>query len=102
MEKTMARAFYTNEEKTKHMAMWKESGLNRKEYAASNGINEGTFYKWLERKHENPETGTGKNFVEIRQDGVPIEETIKVRMRGIEIEVPPSAFETVIKILVAI
>ena len=35
----MARAFYTNEEKTKHMAMWKESGLNRKEYAASNGIN---------------------------------------------------------------
>ena len=98
----MARAFYTNEEKTKHITMWKESGLNRKEYAANNGINEGTFYEWLERKHENPEAGTGKNFVEIRQDGVPIEETIKVRIRGIEIEVPPSAFETVIKILVAI
>ena len=44
----MARAFYTNEEKTKHITMWKESGLNRKEYAANNGINEGTFYKWLE------------------------------------------------------
>ena len=28
--------------------MWKESGLNRKEYAANNGINKGTFYKWLE------------------------------------------------------
>ena len=49
----MARAFYTNEEKTKHITMWKESGLNRKEYAASNGINEGTFYKWLEEKFKS-------------------------------------------------
>ena len=71
--------FTQMKKKQKHITMWKESGLNRKEYAASNGINEGTFYEWLERKHENPEAGTGKNFVEIRQDGVPIEETIKVR-----------------------
>ena len=33
----MARAFYTNEEKTNHMAMWKESGLNRKNMLQATG-----------------------------------------------------------------
>ncbi|WP_443736320.1 hypothetical protein [Treponema sp.] len=37
MEETMARKFYTDEEKAKHMALWEASGMTRKKYATSNG-----------------------------------------------------------------
>lgn len=43
MEVTMARRF-TREEKLNHIAIWKASGLNRKDYATSKGIKEDTLY----------------------------------------------------------
>ena len=38
----MAREFYTKEKKQNHIALWETCGMTRKEYAASNGINEET------------------------------------------------------------
>lgn len=97
----MARRF-TREEKLNHIAIWKASGLNRKDYAASKGIKEDTFYRWICEMQSSSEIG--KSFVEIRQTGVQIlgEDVIRIRKAGMEIEVPLAAFEEAVRVLVAI
>ncbi len=92
----MVQEFYTKEEKQNNIELWESSGMTRKGYAASNGINEGTFYKWLERNHRQ------EGFVEIKQTRIVFEEKIIIRKCGMEIEVSPSAFEKVVKVLAAI
>lgn len=98
----MAREFYSNEEKADHIAMWKASGLSRKDYAATNGINKGTFYKWLQRKQNYSSENQQKGFVEIKQTRAFRADVIKIRKAGMEMEIPPEFFEKVVKVLAAI
>lgn len=98
----MARKFYTDEEKAKHMALWEASGMTRKRYATSNGINSVTFYKWFKKEHEDSANESSKDFVEIRKLAPFEGEAIKIRKAGIEIEVSFAAFEKVMRVLVSI
>ena len=98
----MAREFYSNEEKAEHIARWKASGMSRKDYAAGNGINKETFYKWLQRKQNYSSENQQKGFVEIKQTRAFRADVIKIRKAGMEMEIPPEFFEKVVKVLAAI
>lgn len=74
-----------NKTRQEHIAAWKSSGLNRKEYALAEGLNYGTFKGWVYereknsqkvewkpikiREEENEEPEETKSFFELRIGG---------------------------------
>lgn len=47
---------YSKEERLTHIELWKESGLNRREYCEQAGIKYGTFKSWFEKRHAHRNT----------------------------------------------
>lgn len=47
---------YSKEERLRHIELWKESGLNRREYCVQSGIKYGTFKSWFERRNAHRNT----------------------------------------------
>lgn len=70
---------YSREQKQQHIADWQQSGLSRRAYAVQHGINEATFYYWVEKNNEATSTETPR-FIPARL-AVP-EEKVTVTLTG--------------------
>jgi len=52
------------EEKKRHIELWKESGLNKTEYAQQIGINRNIFYSWFNQQ-QNKKRAADQGFVSV-------------------------------------
>jgi transposase-like protein len=88
---------YSEEEKTKWLTEWEESGKSRWVFAKLQGLNPTTLDKWIRRR----ETGSG-GFVEIskkfRQDSQ-ISQEILIEKADIRIRLPLRAIETAARLI---
>ena len=54
----------TKEEKKRHIELWKESGLNKTEYAQQIGIKQNIFYSWFNQR-QNIKRATDQGLVSV-------------------------------------
>jgi transposase-like protein len=88
---------YSEEEKTKWLTEWEESGKSRWIFAKLQGLNPTTFDKWIRRR----ETGTG-GFVEISKKlNAPnqISQEILIEKGNIRVRLPVQAVETAVRLI---
>ncbi len=100
------KALLTKQEKEELLERYERSGKTHAEFAAENGLNAGTFKKWVYERKRKKKTSREVKFVEIKTTAVNAAKEIRVRKAGMEVMIPaglvPVQMQNILSVLAAI
>ncbi len=96
-----------NSEKQKywqqHIALWQQSGQNKREYCRNNGLSYDQFKWWYAKLQENNITSLSEGFVELSYQQSEKAAHIGIEINGIRVEIPAGIQkQTLVTVLMAV
>ena len=100
------KALLTKQEKEELLERYERSGKTHAQFAGENGLNAGTFKKWVYERRHQEKTSREVKFVEIKTTAESAAKEIRIRKAGMEVEVPagldPVQMRNILTVLAAI